>query len=83
MEIDEINQYFQDLEPGKPPERHYLMITLSTVRKDERKQLIEQAREHRSNSNKQDDDMMVEMTQAARDQIFNVLPQKSKLLCFS
>ena len=80
VEVDDIKQYFPELEPGDLPERHYLMSVLSTVKKDELKELIEQAREHRSISNKQDVDMMVEMTQAARDQIFNVLPQKSKLI---
>ena len=74
VEVDEINQYFPHLEPSKLLERHCLMSVLSTVRKDELKLLIEQTREHKSISNKQDDDMIVEMTQAARDQIFNILP---------
>ena len=39
--------------------------------------MIEQAREHRSISKKRDADMMIDIIQTARDQIFDVLTLRS------
>ena len=51
---------------------------LSTLRKDELKQLIHEAREHRSIINNENQDELIEMDPLIRDEIFSILPQKSK-----
>ena len=70
-------EYFPDLDPGKLPERFYIMGVLCTLRGEEMKELIKNVRENRSIANKTNNDQLVWMTTEIRDHIFDILPQKS------
>ena len=69
--------YFPDLDPGKLPERSFIMGILSTLRGEEMKELIKNARENRSLVNKVDNDELVWMSTDVRNDIFEILPHKS------
>ena len=56
------------------------MGILSTLRGEEIKGLIKNARENRSVANKADNDELVWMDKTAKDEIFEMLPQKSMVL---
>ena len=56
------------------------MGILSTLRGEEMKGLIKNARENRSVANKADNDELVWMDKTAKDEIFEMLPQKSMVL---
>ena len=74
----EINSYFPDYEQDQYPERDYLYAILSTLRKDELLQLIKTAKNNRAYSNQSEEDEMVQITNGIRNEIFNILPTKSK-----
>ena len=76
----EINSYFPDYEQDQYPERDYLFAILSTLRKDELLQLIKTAKNNRAYSNQSEEDEMVQITNGFRNEIFNILPTKSKSL---
>ena len=69
-----------DLEDGKLPLRDFLMGILCTLKNADMKALIKEARDNRALVNNTDVDMMVEVTNSARDQLLSLLPNKSK--CF-
>ena len=75
---DDLKQYFPDIDEEKLPERDFIMGILWTLKTDVMKQLINETRERRAITNANDDNMMVEVTEAARDQLLSLLPQKSK-----
>ena len=56
------------------------MGILSTLRGEEMKGLIKNARENRSVANKADNNELVWMDKTAKDEIFEMLPQKSMVL---
>ena len=69
--------YFPDLDPGMLPERSFIMGILSTLRGEEMKELIKNARENRSLVNKVDNDELIWMSTDVRNDIFEILPHKS------
>ena len=83
QEWPELMEYFPDLEPGKLPERFFIMGILSTLRTGEMKKLIKDARENRSISSRADEDQLVWMTTKVKDEIFDILPQKSIIYYFA
>ena len=80
QECEDLKEYFPDMEDGTLPERDFLMGLLCTLKSDEMKELIKEARDNRALSNNSDADMMIEVTDNARDQLLGLLPNKSK--CF-
>ena len=51
-----------DLEDGKLPERDFLMGILFTLKANEMKDLIQEAKDNRALTNNNDSDMMIEVT---------------------
>ena len=76
----EINSYFPDYEQDQYPERDYLFAMLSTLRKDELLRLIKTAENGWACSNQSGENEMVQITNGIRNEIFNILPTKSKSL---
>ena len=60
------------------PKRSFCQSILSTLRHEELKVLIQEARKHRSLASKTDDNHKIEMTPNIKDVLFSILPQKSK-----
>ena len=81
-EIPELKQYFPDLDDGQLPERDFLFSILSTLRRDELKNLIHEARGVRAIANKSNDDDMIAVLPWIKDEMFKILPTKSKLILF-
>ena len=79
-ECENLKEYFPDLEVGKLPEIDFLMGILSSLRFDEMKELIKEARDNRALTCNNDTDLMVEVTKSAGDQLLSLLPTKSKYL---
>ena len=77
-EWPDLLDYFPDYEANQLPERDFIIGVLSTQRISEMKELIKDARSHRSLANRKEEDEMIEMTYAAKNEIFDILPQKSK-----
>ena len=79
-EIEALYCYFPDYNEKQLPEREYLFKILSTVETDAMKKLIKQARESRSIVNQENDDEIIVIKNELREEINNVLAQKSKFL---
>ena len=77
-EWPDLLDYFPDYEANQLPERDFIIRVLSTQRTSEMKELIKEARSHRSLANRKEEDEMIEMAYAAKNEIFDILPQKSK-----
>ena len=80
QECEDLKEYMPDLEDGKLPEQDFLMGILCTLKANEMKDLIQEARDNRALANNNDSDMMIEVTNLAKDQLLNLVPNKSK--CF-
>jgi len=76
--VDEINWYFPDYEEGKFPERDYLIGIISTINPIATQELISQAEEFRSVLVSDDPGDLVEMTKEMRNEMDEIIPQKSK-----
>ena len=68
------------MEDGELPERDFLVGLLCTLKSNEMKELIKEARDNRALSINSDANMMIEITDNASDQLLGLLPNKSK--CF-
>ena len=82
-ECDDIMDYFPDLDQDKLPERRFLMGILSTLRTEEMKRLISEARANRSITTQHDEDELIEMSLAVKTEIFKALPQKVSAYCYN
>ena len=60
------------------PVRSFCLSILSTLRHEELKVLIQEARKHRSLTSETDDNNKIEMTPNIKDALFSILLQKSK-----
>ena len=60
-EVPELLQYFPNLEKDELPDRYFMWTILSTLRYDEWKQLINNARNARSKSDKENNDELIEI----------------------
>ena len=76
-EWPDLIELFPDLYPGNLPERFYIMRILCTLRGEEMKELIKNARENRSIVKKTNNDQLVWMATEIRDHFFDILPQKN------
>ena len=77
-EVEEIYQYFPDYTEKQLSERDYLFAIVSTLRPDSLDSLVSDARKKRSlNENPKLEDF-VEITKSFKEEINNVLTQKSK-----
>ena len=76
-EVEELNQYFPDYNKGELPERDYLWTVISSLMPKETKKLIENAREQRGVSKKNNNELIV-LTNELKKEIFDVKVQKSK-----
>ena len=76
----EISSFFPDYESAQYPERDYLFAALSTTRKDELIKLIKTVKNNTAYSNQTEDDVIIQIKDAISNEIFNVLPSKSKFL---
>ena len=81
-EWPDLLDYFPDYEPHQLPERFFIMGILSTLRRDEMRQLIYEARQNRSLANNDDEDQLIEMNSRIKDEIFSLVPLKSKSIEF-
>ena len=81
-EIDELNAYFPDLKETEKPERVYMWAVISTLRPDQTRKLIEDARKSRSQQKTYDENELVEVDPEIFKEIQSVLLQKSKQLFF-
>ena len=79
---DDLMMYFPDLEESQQPERSFILSILSTLRLEELRTLIQEARSHRSIINNSDRNQLIEMQSDIKDTIFGVLPQKSNAFRF-
>ena len=72
--------FFLEYEPVQYPERYYLIAMLSTTRKDKLIKLIKIDKNNRAYSNQTENNKMIQIKGAVSNEIFNVLPRKSKFL---
>ena len=77
LQCDDLLEYFPDMEPGRLPKRCFTFKILSTLKTRELEQLINEAREHRSITNTDEPEDLIEMDGAIKNYIFSILPQKS------
>ena len=84
QEWDDLLEYFLDIDSNRLPERDFMLGVLSTLRKSELRTLVKTVRESRSICNNSDQRQMIEIDSIIRDNIFSILPQKSKFIqiCF-
>lgn len=76
-EVQELYSYFPDYHEQDVPERDYLWTVISSVMPQETKALIQEARAARG-VNKREENELVRITPQLKDEIFNVVTQKSK-----
>ena len=77
-EVEEIYQYFPDYTEKQLPERDYLFAIVSTLRPDSLDSLVSDARKKRSLNENPELEDFVEITKSFKEEINNVLTQKSK-----
>ena len=75
---DELFCYFPDYEQSQLPERSFILKILWTLREDDMRNLIQQARSNRSTIHSNSEDQLIAMKPDIRDEFFKTLPQKSK-----
>ena len=81
-EIPELLEYFPDYDEGQLPERAHLFGVLSVVRPDELKALIADSRKKRSLKEQNDEDDLIHVSSAIREEILNIPSRKCKSLVF-
>ena len=59
--MDELNAYFPDIKQTEKLERAYMWTIISTMRPDQTKKLVEDARKHRSQQEIHDENELVEV----------------------
>ena len=69
--IDDLWEYFPDLEDGQYPERKFLIAIISTLNPDATKHLVAEARAKRSIQKEQEDSNLVKLTPELEDEIMN------------
>ena len=70
QDCQELMMYFPDLNPGKLPERSFIMGILSTLRGEETKRLVKIYEKKGSLANKAYNDELVWMSTDIRNEIF-------------
>ena len=70
QDCQELMMYFPDLNPGKLPERSFIMEILSTLRGEETKRLVKMHEKKGSLANKAYNDELVWMSTDVRNEIF-------------
>ena len=78
-DTEELSVYFPDYGDHTLPERDYLWTIICSVKPKEAKQLIQDARAKRG-VNKKENQELVKITDKMKEEIFNVVSQKSKEL---
>jgi hypothetical protein len=76
QEIEELYCYFPDYNEGVLPERDYLFTIISTLKPNETKEIIEEARNQRSVTMPEDDNDYIELTKEFKEELFGVMTQK-------
>ena len=71
--------YCPDYDEGTLPGKEFIVGIISTLKPEETKTLVEEARKKRSVSNKEDKQELVNIEKSIRDEIFGVLTQKGIL----
>ena len=79
-EVDELYVYFPDYSESELPEREFLWIIISTLKSDETKAIINQAREQRSQKASDNSDNLIEVAPEILEKIKLVASQQSKLI---
>ena len=80
QECEDVMSYFPNLAPNQLPERKFIIGILSTLRNNEMRKLIKNARKNRSLTNNPEKDQMIQMTSCIREEVMKILPQKSIVL---
>lgn len=78
QECPDLLQYFPDMKAEEVPERDYMFKILSTLRREELKILVKDARKQRSICNKSNEKNLIEINPKIRDKLLELFPQKSK-----
>ena len=68
--------YCPDYDEGTLPGKEFIVGIISTLKPEETKTLVEEARRKRSVSNEEDKQELVNIEKSIRDEIFGVLAQK-------
>ena len=78
-DCEDLCNYFPDYEADQLPERRFILGILSTLRSDELRQLIKDARKNRSIQENPDEDQLIAMDADKKEAIMSLFPQK---VCF-
>ena len=78
LEWEDLKQYFPDYDPPQFPEREFLFGVLSTLRENEMRQLVKEARDNRAIVNNENEDGLIEILPEIKEEIMSILPHKSK-----
>lgn len=77
-ESEDLVMYFPDMVGDQLPERSFLFSILTSLRPQELKSLVEDARRNRSVIHKPSEDELIAFLPNVRDEVFKILPQKSE-----
>ena len=77
-EVEDINVYFPDLKEHQLPNREYMYSVLSTLRNEEVKNMICNARKNRSIDSKEKEEDLVYISNEIYEEINSVMAQKCK-----
>ena len=78
-EIDDLLEYFPDMKENELPERDYLWWVISTLKYDETKKLVDDARKSRSYEGHTNNDDFIEVDNEIFKEINTIYWQKGKL----
>ena len=78
-DCEDLCNYFPDYEADQLRERRFILGILSTLRSDELRQLIKDARKNRSIQENPDEDQLIDMDADKKEAIMSLFPQK---VCF-
>ena len=77
-EVNDLLEYFPDYKPKQYPDRSFMYSILATLRFDQVKSMVENARKNRALENKRDEDELVYINKELLKEIESVLSQKRK-----
>lgn len=72
-EVDELSEYFPDLEEEQLPDRDFLVAIISTLSPDETKTLVAEARAQRSVQKDQDESNLVKIVPDIKEEIMSAM----------
>ena len=76
--MEELNEYFPSYRENQYPERDFMWTIVSTLRPEQTKKLIDEARKHRSIKGEGNQDELVEVDPDIYKEIQSTLSQKGK-----